>query len=76
MTTDFWDIFWGYLSWNLWQRWGYRWKHRNDTLAETRAELYRQWERYLETVKDEPARKELLDAVEGMNEIRKVFGDK
>lgn len=67
---------WDWLIWNLWQKWRYKWKHRRDTLAESRAELYRQWENTLSAFKDEPAGRELHDAIEGMEEVKKVFGDR
>jgi len=64
-----------WLAWNLWQKWAYRWKHRNDTLEEARAEMYRRWGNYLETMKDEPAGVELHDAMKRMEDIKKSFGD-
>jgi hypothetical protein len=67
---------WEWISWNLWSRWRYRWKHRHDTLDEARAEMYKQWENTLDAFKDEPAGRELHDAVDGMEEIKKAFGDR
>jgi hypothetical protein len=66
---------WDDLTWWLWRKWRWKWQHRNDTMLEMRAELYRRWEDTLDAFKDEPATRELHDAIDGMNEIKKVFGD-
>ena len=66
---------WDDLTWWLWQKWRWRWKHRNDTLQEMRQELYRNWDVYLNQVKDIPASRDLHDAIEAMKEIERAFGD-
>jgi hypothetical protein len=66
---------WGFLAWHLWQKWYHKWQHRNDTMEEARAELYRRWEDTLDAFKDEPATRELHDVIDGMNEIKRAFGD-
>ena len=33
-----------WLTWNLWQKWRYRWKHRHDTIGQAREELFARWQ--------------------------------
>jgi hypothetical protein len=67
--------FWDTIVWNCWSRWVYNWKHRNDTKDEAAAELYLHWEDFLEAVKDEPATRELHNAISAMEVVKKEFGN-
>ena len=58
-----------WLEWNLWSKWVFRWKHRNDTREQVRAELLLQWNNVLDAMVDEPEGGELIDAKNSMEEV-------
>lgn len=68
---------WDWLDWLVWHLWTkpvYRWRHRNDTLQQAREEILHQWDNTLAEFADEPAGRELHDAITAMDEVKKSFG--
>lgn len=61
------------ITWHLYRKWVYRWKHRGNTLEERREELFRRWELVLEAFADEPVGRELQDAINGLEEVKRVL---
>lgn len=72
---DFLIDLWDALTWSSWRKWHYRWQHRDDSLEEAKEEMFRRWNCVLDEFKDEPEGRELIDAKNSMEEIRKSFGD-
>lgn len=52
----------------------YKWKHRNDSLEQSKTELKKIHDAIREEYKNEPATKELHEVLESFDELEKEFG--
>jgi hypothetical protein len=62
-----------WIIWNLWERWLLKWKHRNDTQAQTLAALKESWGN---VISDTPATRELHEANDAMERIFKLVEER
>jgi len=71
-----WEELWEELRWYCCDRWVYARKLKRMTREQQAKEVFDSWEKFLATVKDEPADRTLHDAMEAMIDLKKSFEGK
>jgi len=67
------EYIWDWIHWYFWEKWKYKWKHRNDTPEECIVELKKQWNNYLDASKEEPAIQEKYQAIKAFDDLESAF---